>query len=46
MKIRRKETDLKQLQAQCQGTQTRLKYSQSELEILKKKQLANFYKVI
>ncbi|KYO44783.1 structural maintenance of chromosomes protein 1A isoform B [Alligator mississippiensis] len=44
MKIRRKETDLKQLQAQCQGTQTRLKYSQSELEILKKKQLANFYK--
>ncbi|XP_006031721.2 structural maintenance of chromosomes protein 1B isoform X1 [Alligator sinensis] len=44
MKIGRKETDLKQLQAQCQGTQTRLKYSQSELEILKKKQLANFYK--
>uniref|UniRef100_A0A8C3SMD6 Structural maintenance of chromosomes 1B n=1 Tax=Chelydra serpentina TaxID=8475 RepID=A0A8C3SMD6_CHESE len=27
MKIKRKETDLKQLQAQCQGTQTRLKYS-------------------
>uniref|UniRef100_A0A8C8REB7 Structural maintenance of chromosomes protein n=1 Tax=Pelusios castaneus TaxID=367368 RepID=A0A8C8REB7_9SAUR len=44
MKIRRKETDLKQLQAQCQGTQTRLKYSQSELENIKKKHLANFYK--
>uniref|UniRef100_A0A674KGH0 Structural maintenance of chromosomes protein n=1 Tax=Terrapene triunguis TaxID=2587831 RepID=A0A674KGH0_9SAUR len=46
MKIKRKETDLKQLQAQCQGTQTRLKYSQSELENIKKKHLANFYKVV
>uniref|UniRef100_K7GIG3 Structural maintenance of chromosomes 1B n=1 Tax=Pelodiscus sinensis TaxID=13735 RepID=K7GIG3_PELSI len=45
MKVNRKETDLKQLQAQCQGTQTRLKYSQSELESIKKKHLANFYKV-
>nr|XP_032633959.1 structural maintenance of chromosomes protein 1B isoform X2 [Chelonoidis abingdonii] len=44
MKVKRKETDLKQLQAQCQGTQTRLKYSQSELENIKKKHLANFYK--
>nr|XP_025042809.1 structural maintenance of chromosomes protein 1B isoform X3 [Pelodiscus sinensis] len=44
MKVNRKETDLKQLQAQCQGTQTRLKYSQSELESIKKKHLANFYK--
>ncbi|XP_068808061.1 structural maintenance of chromosomes protein 1B isoform X2 [Struthio camelus] len=44
MKIKRKETDLKQLQAQCQGTQTRLKYSQSELELIRKKHLANFYK--
>ncbi|XP_074839796.1 structural maintenance of chromosomes protein 1B isoform X2 [Carettochelys insculpta] len=44
MKIKRKESDLKQLQAQCQGTQTRLKYSQSELENIKKKHLANFYK--
>ncbi|XP_030395515.1 structural maintenance of chromosomes protein 1B isoform X2 [Gopherus evgoodei] len=44
MKIKRKETDLKQLQAQSQGTQTRLKYSQSELENIKKKHLANFYK--
>ncbi|NXI42650.1 SMC1B protein, partial [Galbula dea] len=43
MKIKRKETDLKQLRAQCHGTQTRLKYSQSELDILKKKRLANFY---
>ncbi|KAM6093503.1 structural maintenance of chromosomes protein 1B [Chlamydotis macqueenii] len=43
MKIKRKETDLKQLQAQCHGIQTRLKYSQSELELLKKKHLANLY---
>ncbi|XP_062448469.1 structural maintenance of chromosomes protein 1B isoform X1 [Rhea pennata] len=41
MKIKRKETDLKQLQAQCHGTQTRLKYSQSELELIRKKHLAN-----
>ncbi|XP_071406167.1 structural maintenance of chromosomes protein 1B [Pithys albifrons albifrons] len=43
MKAQRKEADLKQLRAQCQGTQTRLKYSQSELELIKKKHLANFY---
>ncbi|NXG71311.1 SMC1B protein, partial [Baryphthengus martii] len=43
MKVRRKETDLKQLRAQCQGIQTRLKYSQSELELIKKKHLANVY---
>ncbi|NWX13848.1 SMC1B protein, partial [Aegotheles bennettii] len=43
MKVRRKETDLKQLHAQCRGTQTRLKYSQSELELIRKKHLANLY---
>ncbi|XP_030334965.1 structural maintenance of chromosomes protein 1B isoform X2 [Strigops habroptila] len=43
MKIKRKETDLKQLYAQCHGIQTRLKYSQSELELIKKKHLANLY---
>ncbi|XP_039917929.1 structural maintenance of chromosomes protein 1B isoform X2 [Hirundo rustica] len=43
MKIRRKEADLKQLRAQCQGTQTRLKYSQSELDMIKKKHLANLF---
>ncbi|NXW62343.1 SMC1B protein, partial [Eurystomus gularis] len=43
MKIRRKEPDLKQLRAQCHGIQTRLKYSQSELELVKKKHLANVY---
>ncbi|XP_012881167.1 PREDICTED: structural maintenance of chromosomes protein 1B [Dipodomys ordii] len=42
MKALRKEIDLKQIQTQIQGTQTRLKYSQSELEMIKKKQLANF----
>uniref|UniRef100_A0A8C5J1D7 Structural maintenance of chromosomes 1B n=1 Tax=Junco hyemalis TaxID=40217 RepID=A0A8C5J1D7_JUNHY len=45
MRIRRKEADLKQLRAQCQGTQTRLKYSQSELDIIKKKHLANLFMV-
>ncbi|XP_060110293.1 structural maintenance of chromosomes protein 1B isoform X4 [Heteronotia binoei] len=44
MKIRRKETDLKQLQAQCQGLQTRQKYSQSELELIEKKHLSSFSK--
>uniref|UniRef100_A0A8C3CAV9 Structural maintenance of chromosomes 1B n=1 Tax=Cairina moschata TaxID=8855 RepID=A0A8C3CAV9_CAIMO len=43
MKIKRKETDLKHLHAQCHGTQTRLKYSQSELDLIKKKHLANLY---
>ncbi|XP_016281036.1 structural maintenance of chromosomes protein 1B isoform X2 [Monodelphis domestica] len=44
MKIRRKETDLKQIQALVQGTHTRLKYSQNELETIKKKHLARFNK--
>uniref|UniRef100_A0A663EL13 Structural maintenance of chromosomes 1B n=1 Tax=Aquila chrysaetos chrysaetos TaxID=223781 RepID=A0A663EL13_AQUCH len=43
MKIKRKEADLKQLRAQCHGIQTRLKYSQTELELIKKKHLANLY---
>lgn len=43
MKIRRKESDLQQLQAQLLGTQTRLKYSQSELEVIKKKHLSNCF---
>ncbi|NWI52194.1 SMC1B protein, partial [Calyptomena viridis] len=43
MKIKRKEADLKQLRAQCHGTQTRLKYSQSELDLIRKKHLANLY---
>lgn len=46
MKILRKEADLKQIQTLVQGTHTRLKYSQSELEMIKKKQLAAFYRVI
>ncbi|KAM4837658.1 structural maintenance of chromosomes protein 1B isoform X1 [Urocitellus parryii] len=44
MKILRKETDLKQIQTLAQGTHTRLKYSQSELEMIKKKHLAAFYR--
>ncbi|MEE6477609.1 hypothetical protein FKM82_011569 [Ascaphus truei] len=43
MKLKRKESDLHQLQAQSQGTQTRLKYSQGELEVIQKKHLANCY---
>ncbi|XP_015484074.1 structural maintenance of chromosomes protein 1B [Parus major] len=43
MKTRRKEADLKQLRAQCQGTQTRLKYSQAELDLIRKKHLANLF---
>ncbi|XP_036154212.1 structural maintenance of chromosomes protein 1B isoform X1 [Myotis myotis] len=42
MKMLRKEADLKQIQALVQGTHTRLKYSQSELEMMKKKHLAAF----
>ncbi|XP_039719130.1 structural maintenance of chromosomes protein 1B isoform X2 [Pteropus medius] len=45
MKMLRKEADLKQIQTLVQGTHTRLKYSQSELEIIKKKHLAAFYRV-
>ncbi|XP_059103532.1 structural maintenance of chromosomes protein 1B isoform X1 [Peromyscus eremicus] len=43
MKTLRKETDLKQIQTLVQGTNTRLKYSQNELETMKKKHLA-FYR--
>ncbi|XP_078250287.1 structural maintenance of chromosomes protein 1B isoform X2 [Pogona vitticeps] len=45
LKIKRKEIDLKHLQAQCQGIRMRQKYSQNELEVLRKKHLASFYKV-
>ncbi|KAK2501625.1 hypothetical protein MC885_012770 [Smutsia gigantea] len=43
MKTLRKEADLKQIQTLVQGTHTRLKYSQSELDMTKKKQLPAFY---
>ncbi|XP_075066448.1 structural maintenance of chromosomes protein 1B [Mixophyes fleayi] len=41
MKLKRKESDLKQLQSQAQGAQIRLKYSQKELEDIKRKHLGN-----
>ncbi|XP_032738674.1 structural maintenance of chromosomes protein 1B isoform X2 [Lontra canadensis] len=44
MKLLRKEADLKQIQTLVQGTHTRLKYSQSELEMIKKKHLAAFFR--
>nr|XP_014342703.1 PREDICTED: structural maintenance of chromosomes protein 1B [Latimeria chalumnae] len=45
MKVQRKEADLKQLQAQCLGIQTRLKYSENELQQINKKYLASCYQV-
>lgn len=39
MKLKRKEEDLKQIRAQSQGNQTRLKYSNSELESIRKKSI-------
>uniref|UniRef100_W5L0X5 Structural maintenance of chromosomes 1B n=1 Tax=Astyanax mexicanus TaxID=7994 RepID=W5L0X5_ASTMX len=39
MKLRRKEADLKQITAQVLGIQTRLKYTKSELEIIRKKNI-------
>ncbi|XP_008109591.2 structural maintenance of chromosomes protein 1B isoform X2 [Anolis carolinensis] len=37
LKIKRKEADLKHLQAQCQGIQTRHRCSQNELEVIRKR---------
>ncbi|XP_007953833.1 structural maintenance of chromosomes protein 1B [Orycteropus afer afer] len=45
MKTLRKETDLKQIQTLVQGTHTRLKYSQSEVELITKKTLAALHRV-
>ncbi|XP_037624678.1 structural maintenance of chromosomes protein 1B [Sebastes umbrosus] len=39
MRLRRKDSDLKQIIAQAQGAQTRLKYSKTELENLRKKNI-------
>lgn len=39
MKLKRKESDLKQTIAQAQGSQIRLKYSKIELENIKKKNI-------
>ncbi|XP_068579160.1 structural maintenance of chromosomes protein 1B isoform X2 [Cebidichthys violaceus] len=39
MKLKRKDSDLKQTAAQAQGTQTRLKYSKAELENMQKKNI-------
>ncbi|TMS05701.1 structural maintenance of chromosomes protein 1B isoform X2 [Larimichthys crocea] len=39
MNLKRKESDLKQIIAQAQGTKTRLKYSKTELENLRKKSI-------
>ncbi|XP_070763568.1 structural maintenance of chromosomes protein 1B [Enoplosus armatus] len=39
MRLRRKESDLKQIIAQAQGAHTRLKYSKTELENIRKKNL-------
>lgn len=39
MRLKRKESDLKQIIAQAQGAKTRLKYSKAELENLQKKNI-------
>ncbi|KAL7862605.1 hypothetical protein SRHO_G00115890 [Serrasalmus rhombeus] len=39
MKLRRKDAELKQVRAQVQGIQTRLKYTNSELETIHKKSI-------
>lgn len=39
MRLKRKEADLKQIVAQAQGAQTRLKYAKAELENLQKKNI-------
>uniref|UniRef100_A0AAR2KUD8 SMC hinge domain-containing protein n=1 Tax=Pygocentrus nattereri TaxID=42514 RepID=A0AAR2KUD8_PYGNA len=39
MKMRRKDAELKQVRAQVQGIQTRLKYTNSELETIRKKSI-------
>ncbi|KAK9952238.1 hypothetical protein ABG768_018091 [Culter alburnus] len=39
MKLKRKEVDLKQIRAQSQGNQTRLKYSNSELDSIRRKSI-------
>ncbi|XP_062915740.1 structural maintenance of chromosomes protein 1B-like [Mobula hypostoma] len=41
IKVNRKEAELRQLQAQIKGVETRMRYSLSDLEQTKKKQLAN-----
>ncbi|XP_067855244.1 structural maintenance of chromosomes protein 1B-like [Heptranchias perlo] len=41
MKVNRKEAELRQLQAQAKGTETRMRYSLSDLEQTRKKHLAN-----
>ncbi|KAM3842538.1 structural maintenance of chromosomes protein 1B-like [Diretmus argenteus] len=41
MKLKRKESELKQIQIQAQGAQTRLKYSTAELDNLRKKNIHN-----
>ncbi|XP_029290074.1 LOW QUALITY PROTEIN: structural maintenance of chromosomes protein 1B [Cottoperca gobio] len=39
MKLKRKDSDLKQIIAQAQGAETRLKYSKTELDIIRKKNI-------
>jgi hypothetical protein len=45
VKLKRKEPELKQIQSQAQGVQTRLKYSHTELDTLRKKSIPNCHAV-
>ena len=39
MKLKRKDSDLKEVVAQAQGAQTRLKYSKTDLDNIRKKDI-------
>lgn len=45
LKVNRKEAELRHLQAQAKGTETRMRYSLSDLEQTKKKHLTNRHMV-
>uniref|UniRef100_A0A8C8GCX3 Structural maintenance of chromosomes protein n=1 Tax=Oncorhynchus tshawytscha TaxID=74940 RepID=A0A8C8GCX3_ONCTS len=45
VKLKRKEPELKQIQSQAQGVQTRLKYSHTELDTLRKKSIPNCHEM-
>uniref|UniRef100_A0A674EXU4 Structural maintenance of chromosomes protein n=1 Tax=Salmo trutta TaxID=8032 RepID=A0A674EXU4_SALTR len=45
VKLKRKEPELKQIQSQAQGVQTRLKYSRTELDTLHKKSIPNCHEM-
>lgn len=45
LRLRRKESDLKQIIAQAQGAKTRLKYARADLDNITKKNLVHYQAV-